>query len=110
MLVAQSDPDGHKFVVSAKYAGDLDHLSTFTEPGSSHEDAANVVESFLLKLYEAVSSTSLNKHRYIMYTRAIRRSSLSSGFKLGWGTIGLQLIGVGGIGTALWSESTQIGQ
>ena len=31
--------------------GDLNHLSTFTEPGSSHEDVANVGELFLLKLY-----------------------------------------------------------
>ena len=61
--------------------GDLDHLSTFTEPGSSHEEVANVGESFLLKLYGAVRSTSLNKHRYIMYTRAIRRSSLVIGIQ-----------------------------
>ena len=63
--------------------GDLEHhLSTFTDPGSSHEDVANIAESFLLKLYGAVSSTSLNKHHYIMSTRTLSRSSLSSGFKL----------------------------
>ncbi len=36
----------------------------------------------MLKLYGAVRSTSLDKLRYILYTRSVSRSSLSSGFKL----------------------------
>ena len=62
--------------------GDQDSLSTFTEPRSTPEDVANVGERFLLKLYGAVRSTSLDKLRYILYTRSVSRSSLSSGFKL----------------------------
>ena len=46
------------------------------------EDIANVGEKFLLKLYGAVRSTSLDKLRYILYTRSVSRSSLSSGFTL----------------------------
>ena len=62
--------------------GDQDSLSTFTEPRSTPEDVANVGERFLLKFYGAVRSTSLDKLRYILYTRSVSRSSLSSGFKL----------------------------
>ena len=64
--------------------GDQDSLNTFTEPRSTPEYyyIANVGERFLLKLYGAVRSTWLNKLRYILYTRSVSRSSLSSGFKL----------------------------
>ena len=62
--------------------GDQDSLSTFTEPRSTPEDVANVGERFLLKLYGAVRSTSLDKLSYILYTRSVSRSSMSSGFKL----------------------------
>ena len=62
--------------------GDQDSLSTFTEPRNTSEDIANVEEKFLLKLYGVVRSTSLDKLRYILYTRSVSRSSLSSGFKL----------------------------
>ena len=36
----------------------------------------------MLKLYGAIRSTSLDKCCYILYTRSVSRSSLSSGFKL----------------------------
>ena len=36
----------------------------------------------MLKLYAAIKSTSLDKLCYILYTRSVSRSSLSSGFKL----------------------------
>ena len=62
--------------------GDQDYLSTFTEPRSTPEDIANIGERFLLKLYGAIRSTSLDTLRYTLYTRSVRRSSLSSGFKL----------------------------
>ena len=62
--------------------GGQDSLSTFTEPRSTTEDIANVGVRFLLKLYGAIRSTSLDKLRYILYTRSVSRSSLSSGFKL----------------------------
>ena len=52
---------------------DQESLST---PG----DIANVGERFLLKLYGAIISTSLDKRCYIMYTRSVSRSSLSSEF------------------------------
>ena len=61
--------------------GDQDSLSTLTEPRSTPEDIANVGARFFLKLYGAVRSTSLDKLRYILYTRSVSRSSLSSGFK-----------------------------
>ena len=62
--------------------GDQDSLSTFTEPRSLPEDITNVRVRFLLKFYGAVISTSLDKLRYILYTRSVSRLSLSSGFKL----------------------------
>ena len=62
--------------------GDQDSLSTFTEPRSPPEDIINVGVRFLLKLYGAVRSTSLDKLRYILYTRSVSRSSLTSRFKL----------------------------
>ena len=62
--------------------GDQDSLSTFTEPRSLPEDITNVRVRFLLKFYGAVRSTSLDKLRYILYTRSVSRLSLSSGFKL----------------------------
>ena len=63
--------------------GDQDSLTTLTEPRCTPEDIiANVGEMFLLKMYGAVSSTSLDKLRYILYTQSVSRSSLSSGFKL----------------------------
>ncbi len=57
-------------------------VSAFTEPRSTPEDIANVGERFLLKLYEAIRWTSLDKLRYILYTGPVSRSSLSSGLKL----------------------------
>ena len=62
--------------------GDQDSLSTFTEPRSTPEDIANVGQRFSLKLYEGVSSTSLDNLCYILYTRSVSRSALSSVFKL----------------------------
>ena len=62
--------------------GDQDSLSTFTEPHSTPEDIANVGERFLLNLYGAVRSTSLDKLCYILYTRSVSRSTLSSAFEL----------------------------
>ena len=62
--------------------GDQDSLSTFTEPRSTPEDIANVGERFLLKLFGAIRSTSLDTLRFTLYTRSVSRSSLSSGFKL----------------------------
>ena len=62
--------------------GDQDSLSTFTEPRSTPEDSPNVGERFSLKLYEGVRSASLDTLCYILYTRSVSRSSLSSWFKL----------------------------
>ena len=62
--------------------GDQDCLSTFTEPRSTPGDTVIIGERFLLKLYGAIRSTSLEKLCYILYTRSVSRSSLSSGFKL----------------------------
>ena len=57
-------------------------VSTFTEPYSTPEDIANGGERFFIKLYGAIRSITLDKLRYILYTRSISRSSLSSGLKL----------------------------
>ena len=74
---------GTKIVIGVlRSYGDHDSLSTFTEPRSHPEDITNIGVRFLLKLYGAVRSTSLNKLSYILYTRSVSRSSLSSGFKL----------------------------
>ena len=59
--------------------GDHDSLSTFTEPRTMPEDIANVGERFFLKLYGAIRSISLDKLRYILYTRSVSRPP---GFKL----------------------------
>ena len=45
--------------------GDHDSLSTFTEPRSHPEDITNIGVRFLLKLYGAVRSTSLNKRHTV---------------------------------------------
>ena len=104
--------------------GDEDYLTTFTEPRNMPEDIANVGEMFLLKLYGAVRLTSLDKLCYILYTRSVSRSSLSSGFNIencrqlsqqpssihtvlilqcnnGFGTNYAQLTGVGNTGTGV---------
>ena len=62
--------------------GDQDSFSTFTEPRSPPEGITHVGVRFVLKLYRAVISTSLDKLRYILYTRSVSRSSLSAGLKL----------------------------
>lgn len=60
-----------------------DCLSVFSQSDSIQDEIARVGELFLLKLYGAVRSKSLDKHRYVMYFRSTRRASLSSsGFKL----------------------------
>ena len=59
--------------------GDHNSLSTFTEPRTMPEDITNVGASFFLKLYGAVRLVSLDKLRYILYTRSVSRPS---GFKL----------------------------
>ena len=46
-------------------------VSTVTEPRSTPEYIANVGERFLLKFYGAIRSTSLDKLRYILYTRSV---------------------------------------
>ena len=52
--------------------GDQDSLGTFlTEPRSTPADIANIGERSLLKLYGAIRSTSLDKLRYILYTRSV---------------------------------------
>ena len=53
-------------------------VSTFTEPCSTPEDIANGGERFLIKLYGAMISTSLDTLRCILCTRSVSRSSLSS--------------------------------
>ena len=68
-------------VVLCSYGGQ-DSLSTFTEPRSTPEDIAYVGERFLLKLYGAVRSTSLDKLRYILNTQSVSPSYLSPGFTL----------------------------
>jgi len=60
----------------------LDVLDVFENHGSSKEDVTRAGEEFLLKLYGARTVQTLDKHRYTCYNRSIRRSSLSSSFKL----------------------------
>ena len=60
----------------------IEYLSTFTNPDSTHTQVASAGELFMLRLYGADRSQSLDNLRYIMYNRMIRKSSLSSGFKL----------------------------
>ncbi len=62
--------------------GNWNYLTIFSQADSTHDDIARVGESFLLKLYGAIRSESLDNHRYILYARSIRRAPLSSGFKL----------------------------
>jgi len=60
----------------------LDVLDVFENHGSSKEDITRSGEEFLLKLYGARTVQTLDKHRYTCYNRSIRRSFLSSSFKL----------------------------
>src|SRR6218665_556607 len=60
----------------------LDVLEVLENHGSSKEDVTRAGEEFLLKLYGARTFQTLDKHRYTCYNRSIRRSSLSSSFKL----------------------------
>ena len=113
--------------------GDRDSLITFTEPRSTPEDIANVGERFLLKLYGAIRSTSLDKLRYILTLHQSvdhlchQDSNLSHCRQLtqpptfihtvpilhcnnGLETICAQLIGVGNTGTGVQSHSLQISQ
>src|SRR6218665_393494 len=59
-------------------------LEVFENHGNSKEDVTRAGEEFLLKFYGARRPTvqTLDKHRYSCYNRSIRRSSLSSSFKL----------------------------
>lgn len=58
-------------------------LDVFHQPSSSHEEVARVGEQFLLKLYGAVQSTSLDMLRYVLYMRQVGRKSVySSGVNL----------------------------
>src|SRR6218665_3217659 len=60
----------------------IDVLEVFENHGSFKEDVTRAGEEFLLKLYGARTVQTLDKHRYTCYNRSIRRSSLSSSFKL----------------------------
>ena len=62
---------------------DDDSLNVFTNETSSKEQIATVGEKFILKLYGAPKSVDkLNKQRYLSYNKSIRRSSLTTAFKL----------------------------
>ena len=58
--------------------GDQDSLCTFT-PLRYYKCRSKVIA---IKLYRVVISTSLDRLRYILYTRSVSLSSLLSGFKL----------------------------
>src|SRR6218665_2033225 len=60
----------------------LDVLDVFENHGSSKEDVTRSGEEFLLRLHGARTVQTLDKHCYTCYNRSIRRSSLSSSFKL----------------------------
>ena len=58
-------------------------LDVFISGSPRKETISNVGEKFILKLYGAQKGVEkLDKHRYIAYNKTIRRSSLSSAFKL----------------------------
>ena len=62
---------------------DDDSLDVFTNETSSKEQIASVGEKFILKLYGAPKSVDkLDKQRYLSYNKSIRRSSLTTAFKL----------------------------
>ena len=62
---------------------DDDSLDVFTNETSSKEQIASVGEKFILKLYGAPKSVDkLDKQRCLSYNKSIRRSSLTTAFKL----------------------------
>src|SRR6218665_2043304 len=61
---------------------DFAFLYTFTNNRNTHSEVKTAGETFILKLYLAKNSPSLDESRLIAYKRAIGRSSLSSTFQL----------------------------
>ena len=62
---------------------DDDSLDVFTNETSSKEQIASVGEKFILKFYGVPKSVDkLDKQRYLSYNKSIRRSSLTTAFKL----------------------------
>ena len=61
---------------------ELESLKVFIEENSSKRVIAENGERFLLKLYGATTARSLDRHRYVMYLRSIKASSLKSEFSL----------------------------
>ena len=65
-----------------QYSND-NSLDVFISGSPTKEIIANVGKKLILKLYGAQKGVEkLDKHRYIAYNKTIRRSSLSSAFKL----------------------------
>ena len=57
-------------------------LDCFSNPESTKDEIASAGERFILQLYGAEKIQSLDRFRYVAYNHAIRKSSLSSSFKL----------------------------
>ena len=62
---------------------DWDVLDVFQQSYSSEDDIAQAGEMFILKLYGATQSTTLDKYRYVLYMKQVSKKSLTSdGFRL----------------------------
>ena len=58
-------------------------LDIFKQPDATRDEIAEAGEKFLLKLYGATQSNSLDKYRYVRYMQQVSNTSLTSaGFKL----------------------------
>ena len=58
-------------------------LKVFNSPGSTHKEVQKAGEGFLLKLYGAIRKChSLDQLRFILYKKAVSKTTLSSSFKL----------------------------
>ncbi|MES9880176.1 MAG: hypothetical protein ABW185_04765 [Sedimenticola sp.] len=69
-----------KAITVVERHADCDELDVFQKHDASHAEVARVGESFLLKLYNAKQSVSLDKLRYVRYMQKV--SKTSSSFKL----------------------------
>ena len=62
---------------------DWDVLDVFQQPNSNKDDIAQAGETFILKLYGATQSTTLDRYRYVRYMKQVSTKSLTSdGFRL----------------------------
>ena len=70
------------FQLVQKDVNNFQFLDCFLNPESTKEQIASAGERFMLQLYGAHKMQSLDRLRYISYNHAIRKSTLSSSFKL----------------------------